>query len=131
MASPSVEEIKELLSQKYVEKIAGDHVFAGDIYLAQKFPRALNTLRRHLCPRLRLEQENVIIIGSAKVGFSLDPNTFPRHFTNNRDIDVLVVSETLFDTYWHTMLKWHYPRRLEHLPQSDWQWVMARRHDLY
>jgi len=131
MALPSVEEFKELLRRESVEKIAGDHVLGGDIYLAQRFPRALNTLRRHLCPRLRLEQENVIIIGSAKIGFSLDPNTFPRRFTNNRDIDVLVVSETLFDIYWHTMLKWHYPRRLEHLPQSDWQWVLARRRDLY
>lgn len=131
MACPSVEEFKELLRRDSAEKIAGDHVFGGDTYLAQRFPRALNTLRRHLCPRFRLEEENVIIIGSAKLGFSLDPNSFPLRFTKNSDIDVLVVSETLFDTYWHAMLRWHYPRRLERLPRADWDWVTSRRGDLY
>lgn len=131
MACPSVEEFKELLRRETAETIAEDHVFGGDIYIAREHPRALNTLRRHLCPRFRLEEQNVIIIGSAKIGFSLDPDSFPRRFTKNRDIDVLVVSETLFDTFWQTMLKWHYPRRMERLPQSDWDWVMGRRRDLY
>ncbi len=131
MACPSVEEFKDLLRQETPEKIAEDHILRGDVYIAQKHPYVLNTLRRHLCPRFGLEQENVIIVGSAKMGFSLDPNSFPRSFSENRDIDVLVVSETLFDTYWHTMLRWHYPRRPERLPQSDWDWVMLRRQDLY
>ncbi|MGZ8842291.1 MAG: hypothetical protein ACXW18_01435 [Pyrinomonadaceae bacterium] len=131
MACPTIEEFKELLRREAAEKVAEDHVFGGDLYIGQTFPRALITLRRHLCPRFRLKEENVIIIGSAKIGFSLDPNSFPRRFTNNRDIDVLVVSETLFDTYWHAMLRWHYPRRLQRLPQTDWNWVKSRQSDLY
>lgn len=131
MACPSIEEFKELLRRDAAEKITADHVFGGDLFLAQKFPRVLNTLRRHLCPRFSLDEENVIIIGSAKIGFSLAPDSFPRIFTKNRDIDVLVVSEPLFDTYWQTMLRWHYPRRLERLPGADWDWVKSRRRDLY
>jgi hypothetical protein len=131
MACPSVEEFKELLSRESPEKIIQDHIFGGDLYLAREHPRVLNTLRRHLCPRLRFEEQNVIIVGSAKIGFSLDPNSFPRRYTKSRDIDVLIVSETLFDTFWQTMLRWHYPRLPERLPETDWRWVIARQRDLY
>jgi hypothetical protein len=41
-----------------------------------------------------------------------------------------VVDERLFDTVWHTLLQWHYPRRLT-LPREDWGWAKARRKDLY
>ena len=130
MTCPSVEEFKELLRREAPEKIIQDHIFGGDVYLAREHPRVLNTLRRHLCPRLRFEEQNVIIVGSAKIGFSLDPNGFPRRYTKSRDIDVVVVSETLFDTYWQTMLRWHYPRRWR-LPGPDLRWVRARQQDLY
>lgn len=131
MACPSVDEFKALLRREAAEKIIEDHIFGGDVYIAREHPRVLNTLRRHLCPRLSFEEQNVIIVGSAKIGFSLDPNTFPRAYTKSRDIDVLVVSEMLFDTFWQTMLRWHYPRRLERLPETDWRWVTARQNDLY
>ena len=131
MACPSVEEFKTLLRQGAVERIVEEHIFGGDVYIAKKHPRVLDTLRRHLCPLFGLDEQNVIIVGSAKIGFSLDPNSFPRRFTNSRDIDVLVVSETLFDTYWQTMLEWHYPRRLERLPQYDFHWVTSRQRELF
>jgi hypothetical protein len=131
MACPTVAEFTELLRRESVETVAQDYVLRGDVFIAQKFPRVLNTLRRHLCPRFRLNDEDVIIIGSAKMGFSLDPDSFPRRYSKSRDIDVLVVNEALFDEFWHTMLRWHYPRRLAWLPEADWKWVTARRNDLY
>jgi hypothetical protein len=131
MACPSIEEFKTLLQRETAEKIAQEYIFGGDVFIAETYPRVLNTLRRHLCPRIGLEEQDVIIVGSAKIGFSLDPESFPRRYSAKRDIDVLVVSEALFDRYWHTMLRWHYPRRLERLPKSDWNWVMNRRENLY
>lgn len=131
MACPTVAQFVELLRREPAERLARDYVLGGDVFIAQEYPRVLNTLRRHLCPRFELEEQDVIIVGSAKMGFSLDPEAFPRQYSKYRDIDVLVVSETLFDRVWHTMLQWHYPRRLARLPDTDWKWVGARQKDLY
>jgi hypothetical protein len=79
---------------------------------------------------LNVDKNNIVIVGSAQVGFSLSPDNFPRRFTARSDIDVVVVDERLFDTVWYTLLKWHYPRR-QTLPREDWEWTAQRRKDLY
>jgi hypothetical protein len=43
----------------------------------------------------------------------------------------MIVNQRLFDMIWTTMLRWHYPRRVDRLPNVDWAWVRERRHDLY
>lgn len=120
MACPTVAQFVEILRRESAETVARDYVLGGDVFIAQEYPRVLNTLWRHLCPRFDLNQHDVIIVGSAKMGFSLDPDAFPRQYSKYRDIDVLIVSETLFDRFWHTMLQWHYPRRLARLPNTDY-----------
>jgi hypothetical protein len=77
-----------------------------------------------------LNENNVVIVGSAQVGFSLSPDTFFRPFSEDSDIDVLVVDEQLFDTIWAATLRWHYPRR-SWLDGSDWEWARLRQKELY
>ena len=132
MALPTVDEFSEILRNEPADDVARNYVFGGDIFLAQKHPNVLKTLRNHLCPEFRLEEENVVIVGSAKMGFSLDPYSFPSAFKKKGgDIDIVVVSQELFDTYWEIILKWHYPRRTAGLNAPDREWVRDRRKDLY
>lgn len=48
---------------------------------------------------------NVIMVGSAKLGISLSPENFPRKFVEEgehlSDIDVAIISPQLFDYFWH------------------------------
>jgi len=132
MAVLTVNEFKEVLLREPVEKVAQDYVFGGDVFLAQKHPQAVPRLRSHLCPVFNLKEENVVMVGSAKMGFSLDPYSFPSSFKKKGgDIDIVVVSEQLFDTFWKIILEWHYPRRTQGLSGPDREWVRARRKNLY
>jgi hypothetical protein len=88
-------------------------------------------LKRHLCAALPLNEDNIGVVGSAKVGFSLSPDSFFRPFSEDSDIDVLIVDERLFDTIWSTILRWHYPRRLWLDAATDRNWAGDRRKDLY
>ena len=47
---------------------------------------------------------DVLIVGSAKTGFSLDPDRYFVPFQEASDIDIAVVHEGLFDDVWRTML---------------------------
>ena len=70
-------------------------------------------------------------VGSAKLGFSVHPDKFPRPFGPSSDIDIAVIDERLFDRIWHAIIDWHYPRKSESLPQTDRDWVRQRRRDIY
>lgn len=45
------------------------------------------------------------MVGSCKLGFSIAPNKRYRHFGESSDVDIVVVSESLFDNLWE---KLHY-----------------------
>ncbi len=128
---PSVEEFKEILRTGSLDNIVKEYVFDGIPYMFRNRPAGLDALRRYLSGSLRIRNQDAIIIGSAKIGFSLSPDTMFRQFSNESDIDVLVVDERLFDTIWQTILKWHYPRRITGLAGMDIPWNRRRRWDLY
>lgn len=130
MPPPTIAEFKSALLTRPVADVLRDYVFSGEPYAFREQPKALQNLRTHVSTALTVNQENIVVVGSAQVGFSLSPDNFPRQFTNGSDIDVVVVDELLFDTVWHALLRWHYPRRLD-LPRGDREWAAARRKDLY
>ena len=131
MSYPSVDEFKDILLSRPLDGVVQEYLFQGMPYVFRDRPESLKLLRRHLCDALKLSDQNVIVVGSAQIGFSLSPDNFPRQFSDESDIDIVVVDEALFDKVWMTMLKWHYPRRLSHLGQVDGEWASARRRDLY
>ncbi len=130
MAAPTVSEFKAALLARPLGEIIDTYVFSGQPFVFRDQPAALATLRQHLSKNLALKESNVIIVGSAQVGFSLSPDTFFRPFSEDSDIDVLVVDERIFDKIWSTTLQWHYPRR-SWLDESDWDWAKRRQKDLY
>lgn len=69
----------------------------------------------------------VLIVGSAKTGFSLDPDNYFVPFRAKSDIDIVVVHEGLFDEAWHTMLAWDY-LTIKNRTKQEEQWL-NKRHD--
>ena len=57
-------------------------------------------LVNRVADHLEVHPSNIIIVGSAKLGFSVAPKKRYQHFHDNSDIDVVVVSEPLFDQIW-------------------------------
>jgi hypothetical protein len=130
MPYPSVEQFKAALLLQPLEAVVREYVFQGSPFVFRDQPEAMDLLRNHLAEELNLALENTIVVGSAKVGFSLSPDNFPRQFSDGSDIDILVVDHVLFDRLWFTLIRWNYPRRFQ-LGGADWEWAKRRRGDLY
>ncbi len=128
---PSVGDFKEALLDQPLGQVVQDTIFKGLPYVFRERPESLDVLKHHLCQEIGLSWENIIVVGSAKVGFSLNPANFPRQFSEDSDIDILAVDESLFDEVWTTLLKWNYPRRLVRLGRVDNDWIYNRRKDIY
>jgi hypothetical protein len=126
----STADFESLLRTANLPDVAHDQILTGTPFVFRRSPGDFELLRRHLSERLNVAKKNIQVVGSARTGFSVAPNGFPRRFRDTSDIDVVVVSGELFDHVWFTLLDWHYPRRYR-LPQPDLRWSRNRQDDLY
>jgi len=131
MALPSADEFKQIILERPLEQLVEEYLFDGEVYAFRELPEASSVLEKHLCSKLRLKSIDWAVVGSAKLGFSLAPDKFLQPFTDYSDSDVVVVNKGLFDTVWHSVLRWHYPRRGEDLPKPDGDWMRDRRQNVY
>jgi hypothetical protein len=132
MTYPSVDDFKDILLSKPLETVVQEYIFQRTPYVFRNRPEALKGLKQHLCSALEILDQNIVVVGSAQTGFSLNPNNFPRQFSEESDIDILTVDEKLFDEVWMILLKWNYPRRLVKKPgKVEGDWVYSRRKDIY
>jgi len=127
----NIDDFKHAVLTTSLDLLVRQQIFEGLPYVFRDRPESRDLLTRHLCNALDLSESNVIVVGSAKVGFSLNPDNFPRRFSATSDIDVIVISEQLFDKVWMTLLEWHYPRRLINLGHVEGDWARLRRKDIY
>ena len=128
---PTPREFTEWLQTERFGDLVDRWVFGGAVYAFDQEPEAEDLLISHLAQRLGTERGNIRIVGSAKLGFSLSPDTFSRRFSEDSDIDVIVVDRDLFDTVWHSVLRWNYPRRQDRLIAPDFRFREARAHEIY
>jgi hypothetical protein len=130
---PTADEFRQMLLDDDLRTLAERHVLSAEVPFAFKdSPASLKTLRGHLVHELSVHAEHVIVVGSGRIGFSLSPAGFPRRFGPKSDVDIVVIDETMFDLYWHTMLTWNYPRRgTSPLAGRDSSWRRKRQRDLY
>jgi hypothetical protein len=122
-----------MLLKEDMRTLAERHVLSAEVpYAFKDAPSSLETLRRHLVQELSVRAEQVIVVGSGRIGFSLSPAGYPRRFGPKSDVDIVVIDDTMFDLYWHTMLIWNYPRRgTPQLAGRDRSWRRNRQRDLY
>jgi hypothetical protein len=131
MPYPTIDEFKRIISTTSLQSVVQQHIFQGTPYVFRERPENYQLLTQHLCTAIGLLEDNLTIVGSAKIGFSLNPDNFPRQFSEVSDIDVIIVSEKLFDMIWMTLLEWHYPRRLSALGRVEGEWARLRRREIY
>jgi hypothetical protein len=128
---PTADDFAQLLLSRPLSETVQEHVFQGLPFVFRQTPRTLDVLKRHLVSELGLSPSDILVVGSARTGFSLNPDNFPRQFSGTSDIDVVIVDEDLFDKIWTTLLIWNYPRRLLKAGRIDGDWIYQRRKDIY
>lgn len=93
----SSEEFKSLIvsvdSHNIVAKV---FLLEGTPYVFSESPMKYVIFREQVAERFSVGSQDVCIVGSAKLGFSTSPNKFGREFKEESDVDVVVISESLF-----------------------------------
>jgi hypothetical protein len=94
---------KEDLRTQSLTHVLRRHVLTGPCYALSE--AAHFDLREKVARQYGLHPNDVYVVGSSKLGFSTAPTKPFRHFGESSDVDLAVVSETLFDSMWR---KVHY-----------------------
>ena len=70
-------------------------------------------LKNKICDKFQIGFDNVFIVGSCKLGFSIKPARRVEFFNDESDIDVAIVSPILFEKIWKSAMEYKYSR-------ADW-----------
>lgn len=109
-------------SARSLDAVVREHILTGSPFVFEHQPRSYDSLRTHLAGELSVSSNAITVVGSAQLGFSLNPRHPGRPFSDDSDVDVIVTDEAFFDRIWKQLLSWRYPWHLRNWPEGDRTW---------
>lgn len=79
------------------QALAKVFILEGTPYVFEKSPMKYVIFREQVAERFGVGSQDVCIVGSAKLGFSPSAHKYGRKFEEASDVDVVVISDELFD----------------------------------
>lgn len=73
-------------------------------YVFEDYETEYISWRHEIAEKLRIDARDIIITGSASLGFSLNPNKNFKSFDKKSDIDISIISHHYFDVAWHDLI---------------------------
>ena len=101
---PTKEEFVDMLRNERLDQIVDEHLFAGMPFSFSAQAEVYQAMLRAISSGLQVSQNDICVVGSARIGFSLSPHKFGEPFGRYSDIDIIVVSSSLFDASWVDIL---------------------------
>ena len=92
-------QFKEDLNKYTSIQIVRKHIIFGEC--CELSQQDYFNLRSEVAKNFGLHPNEVFVVGSAKLGFSVAPKNRYREFCDDSDIDIALVSSKLFDEYWN------------------------------
>ncbi len=85
------------------------YIMAGEVwYFKERFGKdwfeKYNDFKLFISDKLGVHFNDIAIAGSAKLGFSANPNKNYKLFDDKSDIDIIIVSQILFYKFWNSYL---------------------------
>ena len=99
-----LDEYKKDLSALTATQIVRKHILYGESCILPE--DKYFDLRSEIADHFQLNPNEVLVVGSAKLGFSIVPSKRYRLFHDESDIDVAIVSSKLFDEIWETVFRY-------------------------
>ena len=90
-------------------QIVRKHIISGECIILSS--NQYFDLRSEIADHFELHPNEVLVVGSAKLGFSVVPKKRYRSFGDKSDIDVALVSSKLFDKVWEDVFSYRYEKR--------------------
>lgn len=109
MAYPTPKAFSADLKSRGEKKLL-DLILTTPPFVFQKNPGDYSTFKGHFARQLGIPVDDIEIVGSARLGYSLAPDRFGTPFGPNSDIDVVIVCDRLFSLGWDDLLKWNHSR---------------------
>lgn len=82
------------------QEIVQRYITYGSSFIFDKDDDKYFKLKKIISNNFNLNPENVIMVGSAKLGFSIAPLKLWKSFDDESDIDMVIVSDVIFDEFW-------------------------------
>ena len=101
-----VDELKRTLRSVGAQKFCEDHLFNADCWIFDKSRSTLDLKGEYadfkdtISGLIGEKPKNIAIVGSAKYGVSMHPEKSFRAFNKRSDIDIVIISPTLFFEVW-------------------------------
>lgn len=105
----TIEDMKAVIKDKSAEEIYNDFFISGDVWIFKSiygecWYEQYDKFKKYVAQKLDVHYNNIGIAGSAKLGFSLNPEKNYKVFDDKSDIDIIVVSRILFYDFWEQYL---------------------------
>ncbi len=107
----SLDRFKAKLADKTLsdKEIVQKYITDGEpfIFKDDKEPGKYFKLKNLIGRQFKLNPHEVIMIGSAKLGFSIAPHQLWKPFDEDSDIDMVILSATIFDRFWKELYEFN------------------------
>jgi hypothetical protein len=94
----AIERFKRDISQRTVSDAVRRNLTFGTCFLLDD--DQMFALRNEISENFKIHPSEIILVGSAKLGFSIKPKRRYKQFHDGSDLDVAIVSPTLFEQLW-------------------------------
>lgn len=81
-------------------EIVQQYIIDGPAFVFEGNAEMYYKLRRVIALKFGLNPHDVIMVGSAKLGFSISPSKRWKPFSDEADIDMAIISPDIFDRFW-------------------------------
>ena len=88
-------------------KIVKKYVLFGTPYIFEKNEEAYFNLKEEIADHFSISITNVVMTGSARLGFSIKPGKLWTHISSDSDIDIAIIHEGTFDRYWKDLFEFN------------------------
>lgn len=101
--------IQELNNISYSnEELVERYIWFGTPAIFSDCEQTYYDLKREISTQFPVKSKNnIIVVGSAKLGFSIAPRKRFRDIQDESDIDVAIIDEELFDRYWERLFEFN------------------------
>lgn len=105
----TVEDMKAAIKSKSADEIYNEFFISGEVWIfkitfGEYWFEQYNKFKKYVAQKLEVHYNNIGIAGSAKLGFSLNPTKNFRNFNDTSDVDIIIVSQRLFNEFWEQYL---------------------------
>ncbi len=95
-----ISEMEKDLRTIPINCVANKYLFDSFPYCFKDNPDLYYFMREEICKFFNIHPKNFCIVGSGKIGFSLNPKKYGKEFDNYSDIDIVLISDELFHQLW-------------------------------